>query len=199
MKLLVKKGALKYDEDSFVWKVKKVSVLAEDYTFRMKRNYPVFWDYDREINKNKFYPVPTSPYYKLPHGLASDFREHLKALKDEVAAIEKQKVFMEEEISRFKRESPKSFIESALVANTLSQYDLATHAEMQNEALKWLYKRGYVAAAEVKLSNSQRVDVIGYNSSGRVIIIEVKVNREIFLGIKNGKVILNIVTNFTFY
>lgn len=159
----------------------------------------MFWDYDREINKNKFYPVPTSPYYKLPHGLASDFREHLKALKDEVAAIEKQKVFMEEEISRFKRESPKSFIESALVANTLSQYDLATHAEMQNEALKWLYKRGYVAAAEVKLSNSQRVDVIGYNSSGRVIIIEVKVNREIFLGIKNGKVILNIVTNFTFY
>jgi hypothetical protein len=78
----------------------------------------------------------------------------------------------------------------------LSVLELKTHGELQDRTLKWLYNLGHIVANEVELPNGRRVDVIGYDESGRIIIIEVKASVSDFRNDEKGVLTLNSVTFF---
>ncbi|WP_376773859.1 MmcB family DNA repair protein [Paenibacillus phytorum] len=64
--------------------------------------------------------------------------------------------------------------------------------------MKWLYNLGHIVVNEVELPNGRRCDVIGYDESGRIIIIEVKASVSDFRNDEKGVVTLNSVTFFIF-
>ena len=179
--LLRKKNILEYDEDSFVWEVINLDSFVEDYSKRVTRNYPTSWNYERELNRNHLYGVPDNPHYKLSSGLAVNLQSELKEIQQRKRDIKAKKEVIKKEIATLKKETPQSFFESVQSTSLLSPYDLKEHAKLQVKALKMLYQQEYITSAEVTLPNNQRADVIGYNREGKIIIIEVKVNREDFL------------------
>lgn len=179
--LLKKKEILQYDKDQFVWRVLDLDALAKDYSKRVARNYATIWEYERELKRNHLYSVPDSPNYKRSSGLAVNLQTELKEIEQKKANINNKKRTIQKEITTLRKESPQSFFESVQATALLSPYELKEHAKLQEKALKRLYQQEYVTSAEVTLPNNQRADVIGYNREGKIIIIEVKVNREDFL------------------
>lgn len=113
-------------------------------------------------------------------------------------AIEQERVDIQREMRLLKKESPKSFIESIEAANTLSDYELKIHGELQDKALKWLYNREYIVASEVILPNGRRADVIGYNEDGHIIIIEVKASAQDFKRDQKWRTYLDYCDEFYF-
>ncbi|NOU71831.1 MmcB family DNA repair protein [Paenibacillus sp. LMG 31458] len=89
-------------------------------------------------------------------------------------------------------------MEAVETRNALSVLELRTHGELQDRALKWLYNLGHIVVNEVELPNGRRCDVIGYDESGRIIIIEVKASVSDFRNDEKGVVTLNSVTFFIF-
>lgn len=176
-RLLRERKALEYHEDKYIWKVKNLDKIADEYNMRINRKFPTYWDYERESSRDSFFSVPDNPYYKLPTGLAVNFQEKIKEIHNEREEIKREKEKIEEEISTLKGKKPKSFFESVKATDILSPYDLKKHAELQTEVMKWLFKQNYIVNAEITLPNNRRADVIAYNKKNEIIIIEVKVNK----------------------
>jgi len=117
----------------------------------------------------------------LPTGLAEDLLSSIEAISEKKKEIEAERKDIQKQMKQLRKTSPKSFMESVEAMNTLSVQDLKRHGELQDKALKWLFNKGYVVASEVTLPNGKRADVVGYNESGRVMVIEVKVSKADFL------------------
>jgi hypothetical protein len=177
-KSLKKKDMLFFEE--FVWYVKDLDGVVEDYLKRVNRKVPLGteWDYDKEEkrNQNSDYHTPYNPEYRLPKGLAVDFRSMLEGIEEKISQVKKERESINKEMRELRKTSPKTFIESIQASNVLSAHELRIHGEMQERALKWLFNRGYIVASEVTLPHLKRADIIGYNEEGRIIIIEVKVS-----------------------
>jgi len=179
-KLLKKKSILRYDEGNYIWFVDDLDGLVADYHKRTNRKVPLGteWNYEVEYNRhmNSYYHVPLNPDYRLPVGLAIDLRSSIGEAKLKMKEIKNERKKMQEEIRKLRKTSPKTFIEAVEATNVLSTRELKQHGELQNKALKWLYNKDYIVASEITLPNGKRVDVIGYNEQGHIIIIEVKVS-----------------------
>jgi hypothetical protein len=80
----------------------------------------------------------------------------------------------------------------------LSLDELKYHKELQDSAMKWLYEQGYIVISELTLPNHRRVDVFGYNESGRVVIVQVKVSTPDILQDKKWRDYLNYCDEFYF-
>lgn len=181
---LKKKVVLRYDDLNYVWYVENLDKMVEDYQKRIHRKNPssTEWDYEKEEKRNQHskYPLPTSPIYRLPNGLAQDLRSSIEAVEREISEIEAERKFILKEIKKLRKTSPKSFMESVEARNSLSVKELKLHGELQDQALKWLFKKDFVVSSEVLLPNGKRCDVIGYNEQGHIVIIEVKVSKADF-------------------
>lgn len=81
-KRLRTKGILRYDSNKFTWFVDNLDDLVTDYLKRINREkpYPTEWDYQRELKRNPLNHV-SSPYYRLPTGLADDLVSMIDELK----------------------------------------------------------------------------------------------------------------------
>ncbi|MGX1402368.1 putative nucleic acid-binding Zn-ribbon protein [Bradyrhizobium japonicum] len=177
-KSLKKSNVLEFAD--FVYYVKDLDALAEDYLKRINRKTPLGteWDYEKEDyrNRNGEYATPYSPEYRLPSGLAVDLRSSLEAVEEQMQEIRAEQETIQKEMKQLRKTSPKSFIEAIEATNTLSAHELKLHGEMQDKALKWLYNKGFIVASEVTLPNGKRADVIGYDENGHIVIVEVKVS-----------------------
>jgi hypothetical protein len=177
-KSLKKKNILEFAD--FVYYVKDIDALVENYLKRINRKAPLAteWDYEKEDhrNRNGDYATPFSSEYRLPSGLAVDLRSSLETVEQQMKEIKTEQETIQREIKILRKTSPKSFIEAVEVTNTLSEHELKLHGELQDKALKWLYNKGYVAASEVTLPNGRRADAIGFDENGRIVIVEVKVS-----------------------
>ncbi|MFC5449141.1 MmcB family DNA repair protein [Paenibacillus aestuarii] len=177
---LKKKKVLEYDEWNYIWHIRDLDQLVEEYLKRVQRKnpYPTEWNIEKEDkrNQNSWYTTPMSAEYRLPEGLAKDLRSSFEDIKGQMKAIETEREEIKLEMKRLRKTSPKSFMESIEASNILSAHELKAHGEMQDKALKWLFNRGNIVASEVTLPNGRRADVIGYDEAGRIIIIEVKVS-----------------------
>ncbi|WP_374723671.1 MmcB family DNA repair protein [Calidifontibacillus erzurumensis] len=197
-KALKNKGVLSYDNQQFIWLVNDLDKLVEEYESRTKRKYPTEWKYEREEKRSKDY-LPSTPEYKLPTGLTADLLSSMKEINEKMKRIEIERKGIQEEIQQLKKTSPQSFIEQVKATNALSVYDLKRHGEMQDKALKWLYSKGYVVASEVTLPNGKRCDVIGYNNSGHLVIIEIKVSLQDFIRDEKWETYLEYCDEFYFF
>ncbi len=97
-----------------------------------------------------------------------------------------------------KKTSPKSFYEKVVVSDTLSEQEIKRHGELQDKGMKWLFNKGYIAISEFTLPNGKRVDCIGYNKNGHIIIIEVKASIADFRQDQKWETYLNYCNEFYF-
>lgn len=183
-KSLKKKEILTYDERNYIWHVTDLDQLAADYRKRIhrKRPFATEWEYEKEVKRNQHakYSVPETPIYRLPNGLAQDLRSSIEAVEEEINEIEAEREVILKEIKKLRKASPKSFMESVEAMNALSVKELKRHGELQDKALKWLFRNDFVVSSEVLLPNGKRCDVIGYNENGQIVIIEVKASKADF-------------------
>jgi hypothetical protein len=202
-KSLKKKGILVYSDWEFIWYVKDLDGMVSDYLKRTSRNVPLptEWNYDKEENRSRnsgYYP-PESPGYRLPKGLATDLRSSIEDVEEKMKSIENERKTIQKEMKQLRKTSPKSFIEAVEATITLSAHELKLHGELQDKALKWLYNKGYIAASEVTFPNGKRVDVIGYNENGHIVIIEVKASAADFRQDEKWQTYLEYCDEFYFF
>jgi hypothetical protein len=173
---LKEKGALRYDEGSFVWYVEDLDAIAADIERRMKRGLPLHYD---PKHTRYAYAPPEDARYRTPTGLAADLQEAREKQRKRLAEIREEMAAAEKEIREIRRRSPQSFLEAVLAADQLSEKDLQTHGRLQAAALRWLFDQGYVATAELVVG-ARRWDVVGYDQEGRITIIEAKASIQDF-------------------
>lgn len=199
---LKKRNILRYDDLNYVWHVVDLEQLAAAYIKRIggRAASAIEWDYEKELARNREarYPVPSSPFYQFPNGLAENLRSSINAIQEKVHRIETEREVILKEINRLRKASPTSFLESVEAANEVSERDLKAHGELQDMAMKWLYRQGFVVSSEVRLPNGRRCDVIGYSETGHIVIIEVKVSKADFLHDKKWTSYLTFCHEFYF-
>lgn len=192
------------DQDrAYIYFIKDLEGLVEDLKKRWKRGWDTRWDYEKEskrVENNAFirWDAPVDPAYRNAEGLATDLRSEIDYCNKRIKEIEAERQAIQKEMKQLRKTSPQSFIEQVEASNTLSAHDLKRHGEMQDKALKWLYNKGYIVASEVTLPNNKRADVIGYNESGHIIIVEVKVTASDFLQDKKWESYLEYCDEFYF-
>lgn len=198
-KLLLKKKIVEYDSWDYVHYINDLDELANQHEYRTKRKLRTEWDYDLEYEKaeHKYY-VSDDPYYKRGDGLADDLMSEMERIEEKFAQMEEEREKIQKEMKKLRKTNPESFMEAVVAANTLSAKDLQKHGELQDKAMKWLYKLGYVATVELVLDNGKRVDVVGYNEHGRIIVIEVKASAADFKGDNKWDTYLNYCDQFFF-
>lgn len=173
-KSLRKKEILTYSEWEYVWYVNDLDGLVKEFERRTKRKTPYKTEWDHGADAQ-------SAPYKLPTGLATDLLSAIQKIDQQKREIEVERKDIQKQIKDLRKTSPKSFIESIEASNVLSTIELKRHGELQDRALKWLYNKGYIVASEVTLPNGRRADVIGFNESGHIVIVEVKVSMADFV------------------
>lgn len=167
----------------YVYLVKDLDAIANDYVKRKTKGWGCEWEYDKEMkrmNKHSYWDIPEDSTYKNVKGLSFDLTTQLNQIKLEIQENKNEKESILKDIAKLKKTSPNSFIEAVEASNYLSEYDIKKHGEMQDKAL-WLFNRGYVAASEITLPHGKRCDVIGYNENRHIVIIEVKTSKKDFL------------------
>lgn len=90
--------------------------------------------------------------------------------------IKSERESIQQEMKQLRKSSPRSFMESVEAANALSVHELKMHGELQDKALRWLFNKGFIVASEIILPNGKRADVAGYDDTGQIVIVEVKVS-----------------------
>lgn len=146
-----------------------------------KRPYPTEWNYEKELEREHLWSIPSDPRNRLPTGLVEDLQQKLRNLTEQKDRVELEKENIRKEIDELCKDSLKSFLESVTVSNALSVRNIKRHGELQNKALRWLYNKGYIADGEIPLPNGKRADVAGFDRKKRLIIIEVKITIEDFM------------------
>lgn len=181
-KELKKQEIVVFDDFDFVHIIPNIDSFIESYHKRLKNRGNVLWDEDREYrrwerNSRHAYSFP-DPYYKRGNALVSEnLTDKLKEVEASIEKNHSEQEKIHKEIQGMRNTSVKSFIEHVTARDTLSAADLKAHGELQQLCLRWLYDRGYVAVSELVLNNGKRVDVIGYNEAGQIVIVEVKASR----------------------
>lgn len=177
---LKKLGVVRYDDDNYVWIIPDVDRLVDEYRSRIKNRGRIEYDL---VNtpKNSYYDYPEDPYYysKTIESLNEPLRTKIKKQKELLKQLEEEKVQIDHEIHQLRKVDVKTFINRVEVTHALSDRELREHGRLQQLALKHLYEKGYVAAAEVSYKN-HRFDAIGYNDNNQISIIEVKASTEDF-------------------
>lgn len=181
-KKLKKEGIVVYDEFEFIYDIKDLDFLVTDYQKRMKRGFRCEWDWDVEAKRseNSRFGLPASEVYRNAKGLALDLRSSVAALEEEAKKLEEERISLEKELQQKKKASPQSFMEAVEARSLFSEQDKKRHGELQHQGMKWLYNKGYSCVEELVLANGKRVDVIGFNEKGQIIILEVKTSRQDF-------------------
>ena len=94
-KSLKKKSILEYNDWEYVWTIKDLDGMVEDYLKRTNRKIPFAteWDYDKEEerNKNGDYHTPSRPEYRLPDGLAVDLRSSIEDVEEKMKQINSER------------------------------------------------------------------------------------------------------------
>lgn len=122
--------------------------------------------------------------------LSSDIRE-VKAIKRGLQKIQ-------EKIKFLRQTAPQQYMERFEPPLRLSLDELKQHKELQDLAVKWLYRQGYIVASDLTLPNNRQGDVFGYNESGHIVIIEVKVSAAELFQDKKWREYLNYCDEFYF-
>ncbi|MFE8700981.1 MmcB family DNA repair protein [Cytobacillus sp. FJAT-54145] len=167
-------------ENSYVFRVNDLNSLAEDLPRRWKRGWDTAWNYEKEQKRedNPYVEVyvPEDPTYDNPRitPLASDIKEKERELQEEKRRIQVEMTSLESELNALKNTPALTYLEQVTVRNTFSQKDQASHAFLQQQAMRYLLHEGYVVMEEVTLPNGRRVDVAGINEEGEIVFIEVK-------------------------
>ena len=128
-----------------------------------KRPYPTEWNYEKELEREHLWSIPSDPRNRLPTGLVEDLQQKLRNLTEQKDRVELEKENIRKEIDELCKDSLKSFLESVTVSNALSVRNIKRHGELQNKALRWLYNKGYIADGEIPLPNGKRADVAGFD------------------------------------
>ncbi|QCJ45508.1 MmcB family DNA repair protein (plasmid) [Bacillus sp. S3] len=193
----------KNKEIAYTYTILDLDALAEELPIRWKRGWDCTWNYDKEAKRNennKFssWSTPTNPYYNNTEEIAGNLKGEIERIGELLSKIEEEKEEIQNEIAKLRKTSPKSFMEQVEASNKLSPRELKRHGELQNLALKWLYHKGYTCSAEFSLNSGKRVDVIGYNESGHIIVIEVKASRNDYVSDNKWTEYLNYCDEFYF-
>lgn len=175
-KSLKSKSIISYEAWEYVWYIDDVDALAKEFENRFFRKTPLgtSWDWKKEKSRNHRYGLPESEFYRKGNALATNLKGELDEIKKKNKELKLEQEKIQKELIEIKKESPESFLEAVAASNMLSEKDLLKHGELQNRAMKWLYKQGFIAAGEVTLPNGRRADVIGHDEEGKIVIVEVK-------------------------
>ncbi|WP_010243754.1 MmcB family DNA repair protein [Acetivibrio cellulolyticus] len=170
-----------FDDENYIWVIPDVDRFVEEYRKRKKFKGRIEYDYNNvpEFVRDSY---PKEPFYrnKMIRGLSGPLKEKIKNQKERIKQLEEEKVCIEEEIKQIKKTDVKTFFDRIELTNTLSSKELLEHGRLQQLALKYLFEKNYIAAAEVSYKN-YRWDCIGYDNESKIAIIEVKASAEDFL------------------
>jgi len=171
---------IEYDEVQSIYFLKDFNSFIESLKFRHDRGLDYRWDPDKDIKRMDKSPpwteVPLNGAYKLPTAFSSSVIDSMDQLNQELKDICEEKRAIEDELIRIKHETVQSYMEITETSNYLSTADLKRHKEIQLKALKWLFKRQFIAMADFTLPTGKKADIFAYNKS-QIIICEIKVSK----------------------
>lgn len=175
---LKRKGTIKYNESTFTWEITDLTDLKRQAERRVKNNNNMYYDPDKATGIYASY-YPDNPVYKNAAGLSISILEAIKGNERELKELKKKRKEINKNLQKLKSTNIQTYLESAEVANHLSEHDILKHRKLQNAGMRYLYNADNVAVVEVPQDN-YRFDVIGYNQSGNITIIEAKASIEDF-------------------
>lgn len=100
-----------------------------------------------------------------------------KKIDIELMEIREKKLAIEKELQKIRKNTVHSYMEMTETSDFLSTLNLKQYKELQKKALKWLFKRGFIAVADFTLPNGKRADIWAYNES-QIVVFEVKSSKE---------------------
>jgi len=117
-----------------------------------------------------------------------------KQLKD----IRKKRLAIQAKISSIKNQAIRTYLEVAEAPDFLSAIHLKQHKHLQQKALEWLFKRGFVAVPDFPLPNGKKAEIFGFNES-QMAIIDIKVSKGDLLTDQTWKECLSYCHDFYFF
>lgn len=179
---LKKQRIIEYDELKDIFLLKDLNSFVESLKSRHERGLEYQWDSKKDMNRNltSWAEVPVNSKYKFPNTFSDSFLVSMDKLKQELKAIPKKKVVIEDELVRIRHESVHSYLKMSESPDYLSVSDLKRHKELQDKALNWLYNRGFIDLAKFTLPNGKKADIFAYNES-QIIIFEIKASNNEFV------------------
>ncbi|WP_338473411.1 MmcB family DNA repair protein (plasmid) [Niallia sp. XMNu-256] len=109
-------------------------------------------------------------------GLTGSFVNSMNKLKQKLREVQEKKAAIEEEVIRIKQKTTQSYMKITETPDYLSADDLKRLKELQVKALKWLFKRGFIAMTDFTLPNGKKTDIFAYNES-QIVIFKIKVSK----------------------
>lgn len=172
---LKREDIIEYDWMSYSWEVKDIDKLiaATEKKLLNKRSRKCMrFDPDKD-------PWNSSAEYKKVSGAQVNLVKLYRDNKRDLKNLSKERSALKKSIDEIKSKSAMSYMESAILSNQISAKDIETHAMLQDQGMKWLFDQGYVTTSELS-HKSYRFDVIGFDNTGSITIIEAKASKEDF-------------------
>ncbi|MDT8718284.1 MmcB family DNA repair protein [Clostridium sp. 19966] len=169
---LKKKGTIKYNSSTYTWEVLDVEEIKRQTEKRLKNNNNMYYDPDKATGLYADY-YPEDPVYKNAIGLDASILDTIKESKNQIKGLKKKKREVNKELNELKGTKVQTYIESAEVSNHLSEHEILAHRKLQNAGMRYLYNNDNVAITEVTQDN-YRFDVVGYDQSQTLVVIEAK-------------------------
>lgn len=175
---LKRNGIIRYDETNYTWEIVDLNELKRQTIKRVTKKNNMIYDPNKATGMYAD-RYPDNPIYKRAEGLNVSIIDLIRENERQLRDLKRKKREVNKELKELKGTKLQTYIDSAEIANHLSEYEILTHRKLQNDGMRYLYKNEHVAITEISEGN-YRFDVIGYNQDGLVTIIEAKASIEDF-------------------
>ena len=177
---LSENGILHYDEGTHIHYIENFNGFMEALKSRHKRGLEYRWDPDKDLDQLRketpWADIPPNGKYLIPSAFSDPFIDSITKVKRELQDTWDKLKKTQQELRNMKHKSIQSYMELAETTDYLSTADLKRHKELQEKALKWLFRHGYIAVADFTLPNRKKANIFAYNES-QIIIIDIKVSQ----------------------
>ena len=168
---LKSKKVIKFNSTEYVYYVEDMEQLKKQIENRIKADKYMYFDYTRKKEWECY--MLQNVEYKHGSKLQASILPNIEKYEQQIAIINREKTNIKKEIDKLKKEYSASYMQQAEISNQLSSQDLIKHTRLQNESIKYLYKRGYASVVEVSIDN-YRFDAIGFDLEQNIVIVEAK-------------------------
>lgn len=175
---LKRNGVIKYNNSDYTWEITNLDELKRQTEKRVIKNNNMFYDCNKATGMYAD-RYPEDPVYKKAEGLNVSIMDSLKENEKQIKELRRKKREVNRELKELKGTKVQSYIESAEIANYLSEHEILTHRRLQNSGMRYLYNNEHVSIVELS-QDTYRFDVIGYDKNGLLTIIEAKASIEDF-------------------
>ena len=177
---LSENGILHYDEVTHIHYIENFNGFMESLKLRHKRGLEYRWDPDKDLDRLRketpWADIPPNGKYLIPSAFSDPFIDSITKVKRELQDTWDKQKKVQQELRNIKHKSMQSYMEMSEVTDYLSTADLKRHKELQEKALKWLFRHGYVAVVDFTLPNRKKANIFAYNEA-QIIIIDIKVSQ----------------------